>query len=224
MTLKSCDMPGALSDRPSGRGEKGSIILIVLMLLVILSVIGISSTNTTITENYIVRNSTIRKQNIHLADAAAMEVVQQVMDAGLIDESSLEIPQIKPNLAGHLNWVHDKDAWDGAGGHFADWYNGNFIGHVLDGADPDTDFQTPFSIQNANIGLLNERAEADDSIRYALVGWRDATGGAGTAGTNINLMTGQPILRSADILTEYLSPNNNGMIRLSVGVNREFLD
>jgi len=187
--------------------QEGSIILIVLMLLVMLSIIGIGSTNTSVTENQIVRNTALRKQNLHMADAAAMEVVQRVRDAGLSGDA-LIFNDIRSDRSGHLPWVNDMNTWP-----YASWYDPNFVGALLNNANSDI----PMSIQNSNINLLNVRGEAANSIRYALVGWRNVTSG------NLNL--GMPgsiqILRTADILTEYLS-QRNGIIRLTVGVRNVF--
>lgn len=199
-----------------GRDQDGSIILIVLMILVLMSIIGVASTNTTVVENFMVRNTALRKQNLHLADAAAMEVVQQVLDAGLDDANSLELDDILPNMPAHETWVNDKDSgWEGSGGLYESWYNPADTGHLLNSANS----EVPLSIQDETNGiqLLNIRGEANESIRYALVGWEFKTGGS----TNLNLMSGQPILRTANILTEYMS-EDNGVIRLTVGVERAF--
>ena len=203
----------------AGNGQNGSIILIVLMLLVILSVIGISSTNTSVTENFIVRNTAIRKQNLHLADAAAMEVVQRVLDAGLNDVGSLGIDDILPAMPGHEVWVNDKSAWEGSTGLYASWYNRDFVGHVLDGSGPNNGFIVPLSISDPNgIQLLTDRGEVNNSIRYALVGWEFVTEG----GENIVVNAQDaPIIRKANILVEYLS-QDYGVIRLIVGIKKAF--
>ncbi|MBC2714292.1 MAG: hypothetical protein HF978_03190 [Desulfobacteraceae bacterium] len=204
-------------------GQKGSIILIVLMLLVLMSVIGISSTNTTVTESFIVRNTGIRKQNIHLVDAASFEVVQILLDAGLDNDTSplaADMDHINPQMPGKLVWVNDKDTWL-ASGDLADWYNRDFVGRVLD----TTNSVVPASIENTaldHIELIDNRGEwtdaANSPIRYAMVGWSFKLSGGG----NLNLASGQPVLRTANILTEYVS-ERNGIIRLTMGVEREFM-
>lgn len=191
------------------------MMLIVLMLLALMSIIGIASTNTTITENFIVRNSAIRNQNLYVADAAAMEVVQRVLDAGLEnDANSIDIDAILPTMPAHATWVNDRTTWS-----YANWYNRDFVGPLLTSANS----VAPESILNGDIGLIRHRGDWDGvdpdtcPIRYALVGWSLPASGGG----NWNLAAGQPILRTADILTEYLS-ERNGVIRLTVGVEREF--
>lgn len=202
--------------------QNGSMIVIVLMLLALMSIIGIASTTSTVTENFIVRNTGIRKQNLHLADAAAMEVVQRVLDAGLENDTlgnSLAIEDILPSMPAHEVWVNDKAAWEGAG-KYQDWYDRDFAGPLLG----NNNSVAPASIVNGDIDLIVERGDWDGvnqatcPIRYALVGWEFKSSGAG----NLNLAAGQPILRSANILTEYLS-ERNGVIRLTVGVEREFM-
>ena len=199
-------------------GQNGSMMLIVLMLLALMSIIGIASTNTTITENFIVRNSAIRNQNLYLADAAAMEVVQRVLDAGLEnDPNVMGIDEILPTMPAHATWVNDRTTWG-----YANWYNRDFVGPLLNAANS----VAPESILNGDIGLIRHRGDWDGvdpdtcPIRYALVGWSLPEAGAGGGG-NQNLAAGQPILRTADVLTEYLS-ERSGVIRLTVGVQREF--
>ena len=210
-----------LSFNSAVSGQDGSMMMIVLMLLVCMSLIGIASTNTSITENFIVRNTGIRKQNIHLSDASAMEVVQQVLDAGLENDiaTTLEIDEITPGMPDCLDWVHDKTLWEGAGNLYEEWYDPESRGRLL---TDDNNSRIPLSIQDeANgIQLLNDRSEVNGSIRYAMVGWAFKSAGGGG---NINLAAGQPILRTANILSEYMSPDGNGVIRLTVGVEREFM-
>ncbi len=215
-------MRGRTLNQPMG-SQKGSVILIVLMLLVLMSIIGISSTNITVTESFIVRNTGIRKQNIHLVDAAASEFVQILLDAGLDDTASLEIFEINPQMPNHMPWINDTAIWFDSG-NLAKWYNPDTVGRVLD----TTNSAVPASISNEMLGLnyielIDNRGEWDGDpdnspIRSAMVGWNFKLSGGG----NLNLAAGQPVLRTADILTEYVS-ENNGIIRLSMGVEREFM-
>lgn len=205
--------------------QNGSIILIVLMLLVMMSVIGISSTNTTVMENFIVRNTAIRKQNLHMADAAAMEIIQHVLDAGLSGDiaTTLEIDNIRPGMPDTEDWIRLRSEWEGAGNLYDDWYDEGHVGRILvGGASPNS--MVPVSIANTDIDLINDRGEWDGNpdnspIRCALVGWEFKP----SANNNLNLAAGQPILRTANILTEYLS-ERNGIIRLTVGVERAFMN
>ena len=59
--------------------QDGSVIVMVLMILAIMTVIGIVSSNTVITENFMVRNVGIRKQNVNLVESALMQGLQQFM-------------------------------------------------------------------------------------------------------------------------------------------------
>jgi hypothetical protein len=197
-------------------GQEGSIILIVLMLLVIMSLIGISSIDITVTESFMVRNTALRKQNLHLADAAAMEAVQRTLDAGLNDNPALtlEIDNILPDHPDHEPWVRPRSEFE-AGALYTRWYDRQDVGPVLNAGNS----EIPLSIQNGDIATVSARGELNGSIRYALVGWEFKTSGAG----NLNLASGQPILRIANVLTEYMS-DRNGVIRLTVGVEREFMN
>ena len=61
-----------------GTGQKGSIIIPVLMILALLSVVGLTAANTTTTELQIVRNKVVYKQNLYLAEAAVMAEAQRL--------------------------------------------------------------------------------------------------------------------------------------------------
>jgi len=228
--------------RSAGNHQNGSIILIVLMLLVIMSIIGIASTNTTVTENFIVRNTAIRKQNHQMVDAVATEALQRVMDTVYFNNTANLDPsdtddEITPLTATSLNWVIDSEIWESSGKR-DDWYDPTHTGWVLEdddealdpGLDLDNDsepfWEAPSIIrQNRNVGivsLLEERGDwnlgdgaAASPIRYALVGWEAAQGSSIVTGPNI------PLKRTAEILTEYLSPNF-GVTRLTVGMVRYF--
>lgn len=192
--------------------QNGSIIVVVVMLLAIMSIIGIASTNSTVTESFIVRNVGLRKQNLHLADAVVVEALQQVVDAGLNGDNMLRIDEISPLSATALDWVNDKDVWE-TDGNLAAWHNPNTTGRILDTSNS----AVPESILNGNIEVVNDRGEwsdADNSpIRYAMVGWESVPGSS--------LKVTAATRRSAHILTEYVS-DKFGLIRLDVGVERNF--
>ncbi len=206
--------------------QEGSVIVVVLMLLVIMSIIGVASTNTTVTENFIVRNSSIRKQNLHLADALAAEANQRVIDFAYDDpdfpDAFLTHEDIDPDLT-DLIWVHDKDEWE-TNGHKADWYNPVHAGRVL---DKDNSEAPQSLIDNTNSGIariLSKRGEWDfgtpddeeSPIRYALVGWDHITEG----GESITEGASEEI-KKGSILVEYVS-KDYGVIRLVVGVRLKF--
>ena len=94
-----------------GHSEEGSIIVVALMVLAIISVIGVMATETVVTENYIIRNVAIHKQNINLAEGAIMEGIQT---ARMLDPVS----QMNPNSSS-TDWINsDEDTWTQE-----DWYD-----------------------------------------------------------------------------------------------------
>lgn len=60
--------------------ERGSVIVIALLLLVVLTLGGITATTRTSTESWSVRNHAIYKQNLQLAESAALEGAREVMN------------------------------------------------------------------------------------------------------------------------------------------------
>lgn len=198
-------------------GQDGSIILIVLMLLTLMSVVGISSTNTTVTENLIVRNSAIRKQNLHMVDAVAMEAYQIVMDAAAYDNPydpdeffSLQDDLYNADIS-NLDWFHDIKTWE-SDGNQAKWYDTAAWGRILTAANS----EAPQSILNMDV--LTDRGEptnaANSPIRYAFAGWETVPGGGESIGVN---KPGSEVIEIGHIFVEYVSARF-GIMRLVVGL------
>lgn len=228
--------------RETGCHQNGSIILLVMMLIVIMSTIGIASTSITVTENFIVRNTAIRKQNIQIMDAVAIEAMQRVMDTAYVNNNTNLDPsdtddEIFPLNPTSLNWVIDKNIWVSSG-KLAEWYDPTHIGWVLvdddELLDPGLDldsvsepiWEAPSTLRrDSGVGtrdVLIARGDwssgdsaANSPIRYALVGWSPAPG------SSIKTTGNVPLKRTAEILTEYLS-EDFGVMRLSVGLVRYF--
>lgn len=208
------------------KDDGGSMILVALMLLALMSIIGIASMNTVVTESFIVRNTSIRKQNIQMADAVAGEALQRILDAGLLNNTANDDPsdteeQLAPQSPSHLTWVIDPALWDSSG-NADDWWDPAFAGRLLD----DTNSQAPSiltrDIDGAMRDLLITRGEwvaggdPDDSpIRYALLGWRSAPG------SSLKLTVANR--RAAEVLTEYVS-DTYGVTRLTMGLERDFFN
>ncbi len=64
------------------KNEEGSTMLVVLVLLVLLSLLGASSNNTTMIEVQVAANERMYKQSFYLAEAAALEGVLALENAG----------------------------------------------------------------------------------------------------------------------------------------------
>ena len=52
--------------------QNGSVMVLALMIMAIMMVIGITSSETAITENFIIRNVGIHRENVNLVESALM--------------------------------------------------------------------------------------------------------------------------------------------------------
>lgn len=142
-----------------GAGENGAIMVIVLIVLVLLTLAGISATNTSVTESFIVRNTAIHMQNLQLAEMAAMEGLREILTRN--DPPDL-VPGAHPPGLGGEAWLRDISTWN----------NDPTIN------DPDNDNNFPLTDNNSTVALVDTidiRGETDDEpLRYYFIGWRDA--------------------------------------------------
>ncbi|MGD2272653.1 MAG: PilX N-terminal domain-containing pilus assembly protein [Desulfobacterales bacterium] len=85
------------------KNEDGNAIVIAIMVMVLLTIIGTSATQNTTTELQIVRNDIVHKDQLHRAEAAAMEGAQWLENStvGVLEDLSLNafISQNEINLA-----------------------------------------------------------------------------------------------------------------------------
>jgi hypothetical protein len=104
--------------------EDGSVLILSLIILVVLTLIGIAASRTASIEIQISGNEVIYKQNLYMAEAAAMEAAQNLENTnlstnppawvhglGTVDEAA-EIPD--PTFWVNANSVQSAEA----GGHF----------------------------------------------------------------------------------------------------------
>lgn len=221
------DMNMAQIDRQScfpgnGRGghplanENGSILILVLMILVIMTVIGIVSSNTVITENFIIRNAAIHRENVNLVESALLIGLQRFMQIDPNDKDNFD-PNRFPN-----DWINP------ATGVFANapgtpgWYETNFNGQVLNAANSIDANQLILDANPLNdIGLLATRGEAlNGNLRVALVGWESVNLGS--------KKMGQPVMHKGRCVAEYISldpvgnDNGYGLLRMEIGLRKEW--
>jgi len=151
--------------RPVVANQNGSAIVIALLVLVILTLGGITATQRSITEISTIHNTAIHKQNIYIAEMAAMEAARVIID---VDAQDFET--IRPG--GDFDWIRDRRDWDD-----------NPLN--ADASDPDS---YPLNDDNSAVPLggentLDSRWFEDDpddpgaTFRYYFVGWQD--GGPG---------------------------------------------
>jgi hypothetical protein len=189
--------------------QEGSIIIIALMALVIMTLIGLMSADTVVTENFIIRNQAIYKQNLNMADAAMMETFQRFM----------QLPPDSPDIVdvngSSLAWVNDMHApWAAV-----DWYAVNTSERLLDAAN---------SLDINTAANLADRGEgAAGNLRAAFVGWETVQlpeGGSESLGVGSN----KPVWRAGRILSEYVSlgggaDHGYGMLRMEMGLKRRIV-
>ncbi|MFO7839196.1 MAG: pilus assembly PilX N-terminal domain-containing protein [Desulfosalsimonadaceae bacterium] len=193
--------------------ENGSVIVLALMILAIMTVIGIMSADTIMTENFIVRNTAIHKQNVNLVEAALMEGLQDVIQIDATDPSNLD-PDSSPS-----DWIVSKDTnWT-----TDDWYKPDSTGQLLTSGNSDTPELVTHDKANS-ISILKDRGEDDNNnLRIAIVGWELESGSTAkmTGG-------GAPPCKQGRVLGEYVSldssdkDNGFGMLRMELGVRRYF--
>jgi hypothetical protein len=132
--------------------EKGSVMVVVLIVLVLVTLGGIAAINSSVTESFIVRNTAIHKQNLQLAEMAALEGFREVLTRN--DASDL--------LPGATVWIRDMSLWN----------NDPTVN------DSENDNGFPLTDNNSaevQVSTLGQRGEAgDDPLRYYFLGWRDA--------------------------------------------------
>lgn len=198
--------------------QDGSIILIALMLLAVMTMIGIMAADTTVTENFIIRNVGMHKQNVNMAEAAIMETLQKIIQ--LPPDRLEELEEVNAGTGTGISvMVNSDEAWtedpSGVSGSMESrWYD-PLSGRVL---GESANWVVPEAIQNGDITTIDARGEAGDQpLRMAVVGWSKIQGEAAESLKE----TAQANMRKGKLLAEYIS-DHNGMVRLEVGIRHKF--
>ena len=195
--------------------QNGSVIVIALMVLTIMTAIGIVSSGTIVTENFVIRNVGIHKQNASLVDSALMRGLQEFMQ---LDNS------IPNNFDPALRvWINDRNITTvGAPEEFINtiWYETNFTRRCLNALNSNDANISLVTLLPDTLPLLTTRGEnANGNLRYAVVGWEPVPGMSITIG-------GGPTWRQGRIIAEYVSldaggnDNGFGLIRQEMGVKQ----
>lgn len=188
--------------------QEGSIIIIALMVLVIMTVIGLISSDTVVTENFIIRNQGIYKQNVNMVESAMMEGYQTLMqtpnDELDVDASTTDwLLPISPSLDN-------------------EWYQLNQSELVLD-ENTAMNIITPQP-------LVDRGENGESNLLVSFVGWETLTYAEGGSGS---LVTGPGFpaeVKEGRILGEYISRdtenanNGFGMLRMEMGVRQFVID
>jgi len=174
------------------RNQDGSIIAITLMILVTITIIGLMSSDTVVSEKYIIRNQAIYKQNLNMVDAVLMEHFQRVMQWADTD------PAIKDTNGSTLVWVNDMTAT---------WAVTTTAWYAI--MPSDAILNTANSIAVNTPQNLIDRGE-QNNLRVAFVGW-DKSGSSLTLPSRSTW--------KGRLIAEYVSPNN-GIMRMEIGIRK----
>ena len=82
--------------------EKGSVMIIALIVLALVTLGGISAINSSVTESFIVRNSAIHKQNLQLAEMAALEGFREILNRN-------DATELLPGEVSAPSWILDEE-------------------------------------------------------------------------------------------------------------------
>jgi hypothetical protein len=174
--------------------EKGSVMVIVLMVLVLVTLGGIAAINSSVTESFIVRNSAIHKQNLQLAEIAALEGFREILTRN-------DATQLLPGEVSAPVWIRDISLW-------------NNDPTVSDESDVNS---FPLNDNNSGVTQINtleQREEGnDDLLRYYFIGWQDAP-------QSSLVMTGS-MWRQGRVIGLYNS-DRYGLASVEVGVVKRF--
>lgn len=189
--------------------QNGSIILIALMVLVIMTVIGLMSSRTVVTENFIIRNQGIYKQNVNMVEAAIMETLQRFMQLEPDDANIVNVN------ASALTWINDiNDSWAAT-----DWYT-ETSALILNAANSMT-IVTPAD-------LIQRGEAATGNLRTAFVGW-EIVALPGGGSESLGIGSNDPVWREGRLIGEYASrtvggtDHGYGMLRMEIGVKRRIV-
>jgi hypothetical protein len=205
--------------------EKGSVILVVLMALVTLTVIAIVSSDSQITENQIVRNLGIRKQNVFLLDSALMRGYQEFMQisSDSVSAAANFSPNVGPN-AGWINDIHNDPPNPGDPEEFINtiWFEDVFTQRCL--------FPGNSQVENI-LPLIGIRGEnGNGGLRYAIVGWDAVDLGAGGGSQSLGAGQNDPVWHAGRLIAEYVSvdaageANGFGLLRQEMGLRRKWIN
>jgi len=190
--------------------EHGSAIIIALMLLVTMTVIALMASETVVTENFIIRNEAIYRQNINMVEAALMEGFQLFMqrlpdDPDIVDVNNSILP-----------WVNSKDDNWAAN----TWYAPDSATRILTAAN---------ALDITTSQTLTDRGETvAGNLRASFIGWEMVPlpgGGSESLAVGANI----PVWRRGRIVAEYVSrdgggaDNGYGMLRMETGLKRRIV-
>ena len=86
--------------------QNGSVLVLTLMITAIIAIIAVASSDMVVTENFIMRNVGIHKENVNLVESALMVGLQRFMQIPDNDPDNFD-PNTSP-----IDWINDRNtAW-----------------------------------------------------------------------------------------------------------------
>jgi hypothetical protein len=166
-----------------------------------------------VTENFIIRNQAIYKQNVNMVEAAMMIGSQELMQT--------PNDQLDVDLAGN-DWLvpvtdfRDDNSED-------NWYSTNHSTRVLQAA---TSLDLTPSAAIDPLQPLADRGENESNLLVSFVGWETVEY---PGGGSESIVAGSSQLKEGRILGEYVSladgaSNGFGMLRMEMGVRQFVID
>ncbi len=186
--------------------QDGSVMVLALMIMAVMMVIAITSSETVVTENFIIRNVGIHKENVNLVESALMQGLQTFMQIADNNPDNFD-----PDIS-NTDWINSRStAWTTGA-----WYNRGDVSTILNANN---------SLNPNTLTTLANRGEAaNGGLRCAVVGWEPVVY---PTGASSSLVVGAgAIWHAGRILGEYVSvdgggaDNGNGMLRMELGLRR----
>ena len=219
-TLQRTPSTPVASD-PQGRApgpianDNGSVMVLALMIMAVMMVIAITSSDTVVTENFIIRNVGIHKENVNLVESALMQGLQTFMQ---IPDNNPD--NFDPDIS-NTDWINNRStAWTTGA-----WYNRGDASTILNANNSINGNEDEFG--NNVIATLANRGEAANGVlRCAVVGWEPVV--YPTGGSSSLVVGAGAIWHAGRILGEYVSvdgggaDNGNGMLRMELGLRRQW--
>lgn len=177
------------------KGQEGSVIVIALLILVTLTLGGITATQRSTTESFIVRNTAIYKQNLQLAETAAMEGIGELMRREDLTE----------------DWVNDKSIWDDNPANADDSDDNSY-------PLTDDNSRIPVAVEEGELAVLEQRGEIErdaggnvtnSTLRYYVIGWDHSAAGAGGSDSIVS-KPGKGRWQRGRVIGSYDSPRFGG--------------
>jgi type IV pilus assembly protein PilX len=96
------------------KNQDGSVLILGLIMLMLLTIMGVSVSTTSTIEVQIAGNDKFYKQNLYMAEAAALAKAQEMED----DPNLISNPEVQPQGSVSLDDVRDDSYWEETGNSY----------------------------------------------------------------------------------------------------------